>query len=302
MTRLVSQITLVNTQSQATPSNFQQFIYTTLQYPSGVRFWNPANGYFYAWLESLSSTNQAAIWVNIPSSIPAGSTYRLYMVQDSNLSFDGNYWGEAPTLSSSYAQYDNGANIFTFYDNFAGTSLNTNKWNANSYGYYSVNNGLTVKPAQETCSASPGEVTSTTTFGANTIFDFYGTPAFSGGNGWAYGTYGYNPGDAGCITLYGDIVGDANTGTANTYIWAGTSTQATFTQTQGIYTIIQTSSQVTAMFNYGSSVSTTSNIGSSSYPVGFYVGNGMSENAFIQWARIRAYPPNGVMPSVEVIA
>jgi len=56
------------------------------------------------------------------------------------------YVGEAPQLSSTYGQYDNGNYVFLFYDNFAGTTLNTNKWN---YGYDSggsiiVHNGLTI--------------------------------------------------------------------------------------------------------------------------------------------------------------
>jgi len=263
-----------------------------------------------SWLEGIlgstiapSNTVNGSLvyWLKIAGTISAGATQTVYMIfaDRGTTGWDGTLTGVAPQWTATYGQYDNGASVFNFYDNFAGTSLNTSKWNANPYGYYSVNNGLTIKPAQATTSASPGEVTSTTNFGANTIFEFYGTPVFSGGTGWGYGTYGYNPGDAGAIILRGDIVGDANSGTANTMIWAGSIASATFTQTEGIYTIIQTSSQVTGMFNYGSSVSTKSNIGSSSYPVGFYVGNGMSGNAFIQWTRIRAYPPNGVMPAIQ---
>ena len=43
--------------------------------------------------------------------------------QTVSTNFDKNYWGEAPSLSGTYGQYDNGANVFTFYDNFAGASL-----------------------------------------------------------------------------------------------------------------------------------------------------------------------------------
>jgi len=303
-------ITITNSQPDPTPSPFQQLLNLNLSsiLSSSSQLLNlqfcldaQCNTPLYAWIESYNSNlSSVYIWVNLPTSIPANSSITIYMFVRNSVQYP--YTGIAPNLTSTYAQYDNGENVFTFYDNFAGTSLNTNKWKANSYGYYSVNNGLTVKPAQNTCSASPGEIISVQTFGVNTVFDFYGTPAFAGGTGWGYGSYGYNPGDAGCITLYGDIVGDANSGTSNVYVWTGTSsspnkTQTSFTQTEGIYTIIQTSSEVIAMFNYGSSASTTSIIGSSSYPVGFYVGGGMSESAIILWARIRALPPNGVMPS-----
>jgi len=303
-------ITITNNQADPTPSPFQQLLNLNLSsiLSSSSQLLNlqfcldvNCNTPLYAWIESYNSNlSSVYIWVLLPTSIPANSSITIYMFVRNSVQYP--YTGIAPNLTSTYAQYDNGENVFTFYDNFAGTSLNTNKWKANSYGYYSVNNGLTVKPAQATCSASPGEIISIETFGVNTVFDFYGTPAFAGGTGWGYGSYGYNPGDAGCITLYGDIVGDADSGTSNVYVYTGTSsshnaTQTSFTQTEGIYTIIQTSSEVIAMFNYSSSVSTTSNIGSNSYPVGFYVGNGMSEDATILWARIRALPPNAIMPS-----
>ena len=303
-------ITITNNQADPTSSPFQQLLNLNLSsiLSSSSQLLNlqfcldvNCNTPLYAWIESYNSNlSTVYIWVNLPTSIPANSSITIYMFVRNAIQYP--YTGMSPTLTSTYAQYDNGENVFTFYDNFAGTSLNTNKWNANPYGYYSVNNGLTVKPAQETCSASPGEITSIKTFGVNTIFEFYGTPAFVGGTGWSYGNYGYNPGDAGCITIYGDIVGDANTGTSDVYIWTGmvsspNKTLTSFTQTEGIYSVVQTSSEVIAMFNYGSAVSTTSNIGNSSYPVGFYVGGGMSENAVIYWTRVRTLPPNNVMPS-----
>src|SRR5579875_2512486 len=53
--------------------------------------------------------------------------------------------GVAPQLTSTYGQYDNGINVFQFYDNFAGTSLSS-KWSSFGYGAptLTVNNGLTI--------------------------------------------------------------------------------------------------------------------------------------------------------------
>jgi len=144
-TIIYTPITLHNAQSQSTPSNFQQLIQaTTIQYPNGVRFWSPTDGYLPAWLESIQS-NSANIWVKIPSSIPANGIYQLYMIQDSTLPMDGVYWGEAPQLSSTYGQYDNGASVFNNYNNFAGTTLPSNysvSSNNQSDSTYSVNNGV----------------------------------------------------------------------------------------------------------------------------------------------------------------
>ena len=67
--------------------------------------------------------------------------------------------GAAPQLycssgcpATSYAEYDNGGSVFTFYDNFEGTSLNNNKWNyfngISASPDYGVNNGITfVQPS-----------------------------------------------------------------------------------------------------------------------------------------------------------
>ena len=50
--------------------------------------------------------------------------------------FDDNYWGEAPSLSTTYGQYDNGVNVFTAYlDGNTATSD------------FSVHSGLTVAKA-----------------------------------------------------------------------------------------------------------------------------------------------------------
>jgi len=114
--RLITPITLTNSQSAPTPTPFQQMIQVPMQFRNGVRLWSPTDGQLYAWLEGISG-GTATIWVKIPSSIPAGGTYQLYMIQDSTMPMDGVYWGEAPQLSSTYAQYDNGANVFIQYFN-----------------------------------------------------------------------------------------------------------------------------------------------------------------------------------------
>ena len=63
--------------------------------------------------------------------------------------------GEAPQLTcpnpsdtascSTYAEYDDGANVFNFYSDFKGTSLNTSKWTAT--GTITINNGLSISYA-----------------------------------------------------------------------------------------------------------------------------------------------------------
>lgn len=134
-------ISLVNSQSLPTQAPFQESmtinpsLYTQYENPqlgnirfyssfSGIYFSNPIN----AWMESFSGSTSAnlatsaTIWLNIPNGIASDSTITIYMVfETTTTQFDGITWGEAPTISSTYAQYDNGVSVFDVYDN--GNSL-----------------------------------------------------------------------------------------------------------------------------------------------------------------------------------
>ena len=77
-----------------------------------------------SWLESTNST-RTVYWLKLVNGIPAGKTLNITIgfVNKTESLFNGTTIGEAPQLSPSYGQYDNGAQIFNFYDNFAGTTL-----------------------------------------------------------------------------------------------------------------------------------------------------------------------------------
>ena len=155
-------ITITNNQSSATPSTFQEKItWNPTSYTSSEAS-NLGNIRFYsdsaftiplsAWLESctpsLSNTaTSATAWIKLTTQISgSGGTQTIYMAfLSTTTNFDGIQWGVAPNLLSPYGQYDNGANIFSFYDNFAGTSLNA-RWTIfdSSAGTVSVSNGVTL--------------------------------------------------------------------------------------------------------------------------------------------------------------
>ena len=102
----------------------------------------------YSWIEAYNTTS-LSVW----SKVPNGTTsvnFEVFPEFDNLLSATG-YLGEAPQLSSTYAEYDNGKMVFPFYDNFAGTSLNTSIWNkygsdnsVSSLNNILVNNGLSL--------------------------------------------------------------------------------------------------------------------------------------------------------------
>ena len=109
---------------------------------------------------SLVDSSNVLYWVkigtNAASFLPAGTATNptsntVYLgwagnvISASNTLMDGVLTGEAPKLSVNYGQYDNGANVFNHYWNFAGTSLPNGLSSVNSGGFITVNNGLTVK-------------------------------------------------------------------------------------------------------------------------------------------------------------
>ena len=151
----VSKLTITNSQTTATPSPFQQMINVTSSTPGwayisqdfgqNVEFFYPNGTVIPSWLENYTSTH--AIWWVKVGSIPASSSITIYMgfAPSSTNLFNSNNIGEAPQLSPTYAEYDDGANIFNYYTNFAGTSLPSG-WGVTQYGgspfSYTVDNGL----------------------------------------------------------------------------------------------------------------------------------------------------------------
>jgi len=155
-------ITLTNSQSSPVAGGTQIMLtvdwntYSTYlnAQASNVVFFDFSGNLLNSWMQSFVSTSDAAdtVWVQLNSTgIPATSHRTIYMgfysISTNNFNPSGN-WGEAPTLSGTYGQYDNGANVFTVYDNFAGTSLSS-KWElqASSGGAVTVNNGITFSAA-----------------------------------------------------------------------------------------------------------------------------------------------------------
>jgi hypothetical protein len=141
------QVTLYNTQNIPTPQPFQQdiaicngsinignnFAYVnnvTLfnqinSNGSNVLFFNPNNNQLlYSWYEGQLNYNGVYCdvwWINIPNGIPANSNITIYMyIGNSSSNYYSQYYpyvGEAPQLSSTYGQYDNGNYVFYYYSN-----------------------------------------------------------------------------------------------------------------------------------------------------------------------------------------
>jgi len=305
---IIYSITITNSQSSATPAPFQQMVQIPSTYIPYIRFTDSSGNLIYTWLESISS-GTATIWVKLPNGINTNSSITIYVI-GYNSGFDGNYWGEAPNLSPTYGQYDNGANVFGAYDNFAGTSLSP-QWASVNSPTITVNNGITVAGNGQT-----GGIYLKTKYPFPAVLEAYS------GNTWGYAgfmfvndingaPYSYNgwwsvgssSGEA-----YNGVTADpwgTNTG-GNAFQYAINGTSYAFGSSvssiilNNIVSIYSSGSTVGQLINYGStnSQSISASLPSTTYNIEIGVANG--ETITLHWIRYRAYPPNGVMPSTSV--
>jgi len=303
-------ITIDNTQSTATPNPFQQMIQLSestyksyihySQSTADFEFSYANNTIIPAWIESNNS-GTLTIWLKMYS-IPASSSITIYIdfasLTTNLLSSSGTSGiGEAPQLSPTYAEYDNGANVFNYYTNFNGNSLPSGWVYSNQN--YAVSNSLSITPAS---SVGPGYIGYDTSIPVPFIMDSYVTQwAQHSGASWAeiWWGAGYsfnNPFNS----WYGSIV-EPNSAQWAYWVSSGTNVNIN-TPSQGIFSEFYTSSTSGFLTNYTLTVSTSVSSVNSTLVIGGQVQNGATGTLIIQWLRIRAYPPNGVMPSVEVIA
>jgi hypothetical protein len=292
-------ITIGNGQSAATPSPFQQMIQFSpssyAQYENSnlgnIRFYQGSTE-LYSWCESgcSSTASQATFWINLPSGIPANSVVTVNMVfEPTSTNYDGVYAGEAPQLSSTYAQYDNGASVFNFYDNFAGTSLNTNIWTQVGTGY-SINNGFIFQTSGT--ATDNNYLQSISSFSLPIITEAYIYPTNGGWIGFSQiGTYSsggvlayYYPAQNGWELYRG----------SNQLHYTGNDAENTYYIMSEIML-----PGGTALLNVNYVNLITSSSGYFSGTTGnLYIGDNTGTGT-MYWIRTRAYPPNGVMPSVS---
>lgn len=296
-------ITLTNHQSVASVSGMQQLInvdwnnYNQLldSNVQNVEFfdssWNP----IYAWCESSCSNTATSsnVWVKLDQQIPANGNITINLtiepLSTNNLSPTG-YWGEYPTATSTYAQYDNGAEVFNFYDNFAGTSLDSSWTQVGSAP--TINNGYT--------GVSSGGAQSKSTFNPDSnVLDFYGNP---GSNNGEIGYVPQSPTNYPQYCIYGGGIFGSNIDLFN-YNGAnfGGATLIPTTTSNHVYSIwtnpFASPPFSSASVDYGSATTNSqdfSGSSSTSVPVGMWGGG-----SFVQWVRVRIMPPYNIMPSVS---
>jgi hypothetical protein len=221
------------------------------------------------------------------------------------------YTGEAPQLyggayaQGSYAQYDNGAEVFPYYQRFGGLSGAPTNW-----GYQGGDSspGITYGAIYTTLSqvstgwgvyADSSPPSSATSFPS--ILEMYGN-MYNTGAGISYGLVSMPfGGNNGAGQTYSFEVEGAN---AQTYVNyghnGGTITSSnTDTNTNKMYSVlIPSATSTSGLINYGTAISMQTVSSYSSTDFGFGIEYNVG-SMVVYYVRTRAYPPNGFMPSVS---
>ena len=307
--------------SSATPAPFQQELSLNLTLVSGLRsdlgnlrFYSAVtnrSGYLYlqnssllyGWLQSYSS-HIATVWVKLPSGVGTGGVTVYMAVLPQNTTTFGPHWGEYPTATSTYGQWDNGPSVFSYYQNFNGTTFPSSLSSSALGGTYSVSNALTLSvPATSndwiwvwtagTFSQSVVEGDSIQSQIYYQVGQIVGTPSFAATTcSSSIPTFGYSgtaSDAAGCyLTMYMNTTSIAS---------ASSNTLAT-----GIYGFAWTTGY--EKLTYSDSALTASNtqipVQGAHQAIGIWNPIGTAYSDKLQWLRVRAAPPGGVMPSATV--
>ena len=285
----------------AAPAHFQEEItfdpqeYALMERPDlgNLRFYYGSRE-LNSWCESgcTSTSSNVIFWVRMPVAVPPGKnrTIAMYFLPFT-ATYTGIYAGEAPQLSPTYGEYDNGASVFSEYWNFRGTSMPAG---------FSV-----IEPAGSSITVDDGLTVA--------------TPSAS----YAGVIYNYNltsPSvlEADISSVSGVAAGIAeqtgNLSTSDGYdfnYWSGSisegSMESGMSGTQNINLQVTTgimgeawasSSSQVYYKNYVAYDATATDL---TLPTGIYVSAGVyccssGSSITLRWMRVRMYPPSGIMP------
>jgi len=343
------QVTLYNTQNIPTPQPFQQdiaicngnpnlpssFAYVNNPIlfnqinPDGqnVLFFNPNNNqlFYYSWYEGqedLNGTYCDVWWINLPNGIHANNNITIYMYVGN--SSDNYYLLCYPYVGSPIqvlgtSQYDNGKDVFNYYQNFGGLSSLPSNWAYDCNDQYNVSfsTNYTIIPSP-TSLYNDGLTTTVNFTMQNDILEIYASVPTTNKLGWDVidlGAGGTTPpigNDYYCY--YGGLVvafNNSNYGAAFSYTNSGNSGQfylyvgnsnvgsTTYNYAPTIYEIGFSSSHTYFLVNYTQILSATTIPGSFSLPI--TVAQQWSGNSiYLFWILLRSLPPNDVMPSIYI--
>ena len=313
-----SPLIVSNYQQVSTSQPFQQMINISYSLYKGYAASNFQNVEFFysngtiipSWLEGYNYSRNAIYWLKL-SSMPAASSITIYTgfaLNSTNL-FNNKTIGEAPQLSPTYAEYDDGANVFYAYFN-----ANTPKsdFNLNSAISFSTTTYNSINAIQLTGVTATRDGIMTyekpLTNQAYLEFAYFAAPSTSYNNGEPSLGLG-NSATATSISYY-DGEDPSSTGSFSVQgvsdgTWGQNSLGTGTTQWQiDNFTYVPASSNVNGceIFPQVYCDTYTNELTSQStlYLSFFYAdSDGVELDALYNWVFVSSYPTNGVMPSVE---
>ncbi|MCL4399048.1 hypothetical protein M1293_00850 [Candidatus Parvarchaeota archaeon] len=256
-----------------------------------------------------SASTKTTYWLKI-SSIPADSTKTVYIgFAPPYINSFNRLTGEAPQLSPIYAEYDNGAKLFNDYWNFNGTSMPSafSVVNPNSKSTISVDNGLYIAPYPNNYAG----IEYNSVFNPDSVVEYYEVSSYSVPNCWAVGeAVGSFNSSGGYLYVYayppGSVYGQLGWSAGNIVLSDGVIYNQIFRNITRSNVIIgeawpSENLQVYYADGQDRQVSSTNELliksGISFSFGGYYCTNGSS--IYTRWIRVRAYPPNGIMPAAS---
>ena len=282
----------INVSSSVLPSIDASFSDLVFQYGNGTSI--------YAWLENVSD-GSALIWLRLWTDVNQ-TVYMTVTPGTSQFSGPNGTYGEAPQLSATYGQYDNGAKVFTDYWNFSGTSLPAG-WSVNDGGTVTVSNGVTVTANAGTEWNRGGlgyNIEMPSAYAAEALVKEI--PGTLTGN---FAIFPFVPDSITTSTTYTTLYIDENRDG-----WAyqnpkGSMPSSGFANNQvlnhllnhfAVYSYFVNGTSAFETANYTSPTSTNSGYTSTTY-IGF---GSVSDTEHAYWVRVRGYPSGGVMPSYTI--
>ncbi len=292
-------VAIYNSQGTATTNPFNERVTVDSERYASLEGANLQNVMWFAsngsvipsWIESGDSNSNTGTvyWLKISASLGAYSFMDIYMgfgsLSEDFLSNTSNE-GVAPQLTPTYGQYDNGANVFWYYQNFKSSSSATG-WTLTGA---TVSNGLTVLAS---------------TSGSNIQFAFSGTLpgrltyyASETGSPGSY-FYGGIGEQASGTSAYWGIAGSGVGGSGN--VQPGTGNPRGFyspSESKGVYAQFGTyNSGSTEYWYYNHVQEQTASLSIAPNAVQFWTGGAV--NLYVYYLTAQYGLPANVMPSVS---
>ena len=287
-------------------------------------FFTSSGNILYSWLEAgASNTDNSIIWLKTDNAgIGSSSSVTYYLgfyAKGTNMLGQNNAVGEAPQLSGTYGQYDNGAHVFNQYGgaSWSGFTTYEGAWDtANGYlkqtsSSFASNGGGPAALVTSTSYSSSGQYVIETAFSyssqAVARVGIIAVAGLSGNDPLGYRFIGQQTNNgAGFVSFLNDlkawVVSNSYGGLVTTaYTMQVVDNGGTWSG--ALFSGYGVGGSVLASLN-PTAYTDSNNVGGTSGYVGVcaarYNGASVDANpASFQWFRLRTLPPNNVMPTAS---